>query len=403
MTPSPANGLVALAIQSGTGTSSSSQPAWLTAPFPSIGTQFVDGTVTWMIVGSMPGNWSTIIQLPVDNDEPLAFPQVIPEQTIADELAWLNLNVGLLSANNTWTGTNTFKGPVHLLGQVTNVDNAEIELTNGGFIQFNAPYGGDSGTQLPIYWSENPTSFSRLWLWAAQVSSATKAYVYADGNPGGNAHFGLTFGINANWFSSAWHQPDTGHGSMIFVFSDNTFDMSYWPAGTAASSIFGLLTIVGAMQEAFFTGAWGATDVSPRRQIYVSGGPEAPIAPTVSTALSSMISAVSVAAGSNESDGAIHFTTTGSGGVTAGDYTIFKVLNNGTGGSNRKPISVILFAGDGSGYFIPGNGSPGSFSTAVVNPWSNPITGGWEFHIGVGTGTFVPVANNYVIYYHAVY
>lgn len=106
ITPSPANGLVA--VCTGAGTTGGSQPAWTTAPFPTLGTVFTDGSVQWTIVGTQPGHWAPIIQEPVDTDPPLAYAGVLPDTTLADQLAWITANAGILSGVNTWTGANTF-------------------------------------------------------------------------------------------------------------------------------------------------------------------------------------------------------------------------------------------------------------------------------------------------------
>jgi hypothetical protein len=107
-TPSTPNGLVFVVTQAGT--TGGSEPAWNTPPFATLGTTFNDGSVIWTVTGTQPGNFPPIVQEPVDTDPPLAYAGVLPDTTLADQLAWLTFFAAKTGSNNTFTAPNLFRG-----------------------------------------------------------------------------------------------------------------------------------------------------------------------------------------------------------------------------------------------------------------------------------------------------
>ena len=205
--PSPGTGQVFLAIAGGT--SGGSQPAWSGPAFPTIGTQFTDNTVTWMCLASEPGPWPPVIQLPVDSDPPLAFGQVVPNSTLADQMAWVTTNAGLLAANNVWTGTNTFDNYVEFDGNGTEYDT---------FTQY--------GNNAPTH---------RRLVAQSQVDTGAYSHIYADHDFLGT--FGWLFIVNANWNGTAWSCDDSSlPANGVFIADSNFIVMSHVGTGSTWSN-----------------------------------------------------------------------------------------------------------------------------------------------------------------------
>jgi hypothetical protein len=97
------------------GTSGSTEPAWHTsATLPVPGQTFTDNTATWTCMGSIlaaPNN--VVVDTPVDADPSLVSSIVRGLKGLANNIKYIFVNAGFLSANNTWTGTtNTFTGQI---------------------------------------------------------------------------------------------------------------------------------------------------------------------------------------------------------------------------------------------------------------------------------------------------
>lgn len=257
--PSTGTGQVFLALNNGT--SGGTEPAWSGPIFPTIGTQFIDGGVTWMMSGTEPGPWGPIVQLPVDSDPPLAYAQVVPDATLADQMAWLTSNAGLLNSTNVWTGNQEWTGS--FLWQSNAGGSFEIDgvLTYGGGGDFSSVQGitnwyaaiffavyGQADDNATINGFESPTGLGqdRLLLEKWRISNTSFARWYSDVNPPNSvlAENGLTLSLNAQWQFPGWVQDDTGQDALFYTFGTAQFEMTYWPAGTPFSSAYVLADFV---------------------------------------------------------------------------------------------------------------------------------------------------------------
>lgn len=234
VTPSAKNGLVAICVVAGT---TVTQPLWNTPPYPLIGTIFAEsGGPTWMIYATQPGAFPPILQLPVDADNPIAYNSVIPGQTIADQLAWLEVNTGLLAGDNVWTGINEFKGPII----------SDLNSPNISFL-FDGDYGGDD--THPVFEGDtdpgsDPGNVTRITILKFNCGFGMYGRLFADNSPGLSSTAGLTLTINAGWVSGAWAQDNTGNDALIITFGNDDFAVTGWPAGTSFSSAVTYVDVV---------------------------------------------------------------------------------------------------------------------------------------------------------------
>jgi hypothetical protein len=217
-------------ICTGAGTTASSEPSWSTPPYPTLGTVFTDGGgVQWTTFGTQPGAFPPIVQLPVDSDPPLAYAIVLEAQTIANQLAWLTSNAGILGSSNTWTNNNTFNSATDFLDG--------IQVANY------------TATQAAIIGNEDPTSATRLFLqeWRLATVSGSVVYgrLYADTVSSVTGNCQLTLTINARWNGTLWVQDSTADVSTVFGFGDGNFFIGAKPAGTSPWSSFSAKVVLG--------------------------------------------------------------------------------------------------------------------------------------------------------------
>lgn len=210
--PTPGTGQVFICTVAGT--SGGSQPAWSSAPFPTIGTLFTDGGVTWMMYQTVPGAWPIVIQQPVDVDQPLAFPQIIPEQTIADQAAWVVANAGLLGSNNTWTGTNTWNGQTTFNAVATVSAGTGINLVLNGSVPgiFSLATPGSGYIILDQFDAGAGTFGFRRYLGPAGVSTA----------------------VNASWTGTQWQYDDSTQPATLFSVTKSGVFFSYRASGLSS-------------------------------------------------------------------------------------------------------------------------------------------------------------------------
>jgi hypothetical protein len=218
VTASPSTGQVFICVQGGT--TAGSQPSWSSPPFPTIGTTFNDNTVIWMMYGTQPGAFAPIIQTPVDSDPPLAGAQVIPEQTLADQLAWISLSAGLLAASNTWTGTNTFEGAIITIG------------ANSTFLGANT----DTGGILTL--GGTPTVRRMLLKIPLRVVSGPQtiyARFYSDSvNSFDSSGAGLAITVNASWNGTNWQYDSSSLPASRWEYSTIDFTGQSYPASSTS-------------------------------------------------------------------------------------------------------------------------------------------------------------------------
>lgn len=238
-TPSTPNGLVFVCTTAGT--TSIPEPGWNTPPYATLGTVFTDGGgVAWTCFGTKPGPYAPIIQQPVDADPPLAFPQVVPEQTIADQLAWIPDNVGLLASDNEWTGSNTFNEVV------------EFEALTA--------YQNYSSTAPAMEGLEN-TGSNRLLLmrWIVGTIGGYTIYgrVYADGAvPSGFGDTnGISITVNANWSGTNWAYDYASYDASLYTFGGQASSFGFYASGQAspwASSAWDVISKITAAGSVFY-------------------------------------------------------------------------------------------------------------------------------------------------------
>jgi hypothetical protein len=288
------------------GESGVTEPSWSTPPLPTIGTTFVDYGATWQMLGSQPGPWVTAVQLPVDADPPLAFAQVIPDSTLADQTSWLTLNAGILGANNTWTGSNTWNGTslfngtaefanTVLFDDSVNFD-AGVNLYDGfrvytgsaifdTFTIFNNSIVINNNTSS-IEWSAYPTSGNRNEIMIAALGDGgnLNGRFYADFDVIGGGSMALTLTTNAYYYGGSWGSDDSGYASMYYEFGQGQFSIGFQaPTGSTWGNNFG----GGGWAEIFSANGTGVTswvDFYAQGDVNITGilnGENANLGPTV--------------------------------------------------------------------------------------------------------------------------
>lgn len=399
VTPSPPTGQVFIAQNNGT--TSGTQPSWSGPIFPTLGTTFVDGTVTWQMYGTEPGPWPVVLQVPVDSDPPLAFTQLISDQTLADQMAWLVANTGLLSANNTWTGLNTFTQTVHLTNGGLNMDNGSITLTNGGIsilngtgfgfltvdgqVNFNSQYfiltatamqmnGGFWGTNAypGLNFTADPISGSGdvLAILGSNIGNSENMRVYAANSlatvPMPFSNSAMIIAVNAYWDGSSWQQNNTSNDASFFVFGDQSTALYSWQHGSSFSSLNKIFVISHQGGSAGYDFPLSFTNnglqvTAGGLHLYAGGGniqlDNNNIYATLGginlfdVATGNVVAAGYIAAGGDVSAGSIHnagAVLENGGQTTHGNYGVPTVLVSqlSTGLTNISPIDVLVGAGN---------------------------------------------------------
>lgn len=205
VTPSTANGLVFIVTTAGT--TAASEPGWNTPPYPTLGTTFTDGGgVIFTTYGTQPGKFPIIIQLPVDADPPLGYAQVVPEQSIADQLAWGNVNYGILSANNTWTGSNTFNGEATF--NTATFFNSENIFNNPEYSIPSQTFNAYPGTGLYFV--------SEIAVGTSGNSIRVRTY---------SSQYGTITSYNCSWTGTQWEYDDSSQSASLTIQTYNAFQI----------------------------------------------------------------------------------------------------------------------------------------------------------------------------------